>query len=197
MINGQLGGSFTKPIANALNIISGPLGFATIMNLASGTSNAATPYADQYYGNVQFGWSTDEEKLIDSDNNYLPLQNQEILDQSGKEEQIAKEYANCFGYRYDDSGVGLDPTDSGSKLQLDATGYEENGDGGSMGALLSSGKILRTEDGDIITDKGLCSPQNLGVHNPTYGDLVFRWRLAMWYDTTVSQLSNLQTVTDQ
>lgn len=191
MTYGQFNGSLLKPLASALNIFSGPLGFGTILNSVTGIGYAATPCSHQYYGNVQFGWSMDEESLIDSDNSYLPLENQQVLDQSGQEEEIFKKYAACFGYSYDDSGTSLNPTDSNSKLHQDVKGD------GSIGALLSSGNILRNSDGDLVTDQDyLCSPQNLSYHNPLYGDLVFRVRLALSYEPTVQEMTNLQTISD-
>ncbi len=45
----------------------------------------------------------------------------------------------------------------------------------SMGTLISSGtKIVKSKSGTIT---GTCSPENLGINNPTYGDGVFRYRL--------------------
>jgi hypothetical protein len=141
----------------------------------SGTSNkalAATTADTSDYGNVQFGWSDDEENLIDSDNSYLPLENQEVLDRAAAirpgdpngcaageaaEDCISATYGACF-------------TDS-------------------IGTLLSSGDIQRDSSGNVIPNEGLCSPDNLGVDNPDYGTLVFRWRLAMSYNTTLTQLT--------
>ena len=47
---------------------------------------------------------------------------------------------------------------------------------------------MRNSNG-YVTDSGLCSPSELGIHNNTFPHgLVFRWRLAMAYDTTMNQL---------
>ena len=70
----------------------------------------------------------------------------------------------------------------------------DNGDG-SLGALLASGAIVRDMNGDIVRDQGLCSPNNLTYNNTTYGDLVFRFRLALQYNSTIDQLVSYQTVT--
>jgi hypothetical protein len=179
------------------NIFSMPLQFlgSTVASI-TGTANAATPCAQQDYGNVQFGWSNDEEALINSSDSYSPLQNQKILDQSGQEKSIAKEYSYCFGYDYNDNGDGnIDPSDPSGNLVLDITGENaQEGKDGSIGGLLSNGDIVRTSDGDVVVDKGNCSPQNLSYKNPKFGDLVFRWRLAMRYDNTLDQLTNMQTV---
>ena len=187
----QFNGLFSSSFANVINVLSGPMSFGAIFRSLSGTSYADASVASQNYGNVQFGWPEDEERLIDSDDSYKPLENQLILDQSGQEDAIASTYAACFGYRYDAGGKSLDPTDPNSKMQLDITGSA------SLGTLLSNGDIVRDANGDVVPDQGLCSPQNLGVHNTRFGDLVFRWRLAMSYDTTVNQLTNLQAVANQ
>jgi hypothetical protein len=63
----------------------------------------------------------------------------------------------------------------------------------SMGALLTSGKIVRAENGDIIRDQGLCSPNNLGPNNREgFGDLVFRWRIDKAYNATLDQNLSIQ-----
>lgn len=194
MVYGTFGGSLQAPIANALQaFFNGPMGFGSLIRSLTGVAQAAVPCGQQDYGNVQFGWSEDEEKIIDSSTSYLPLQNQQILDQSSKEDEIASTYAKCFGYAYtSNSSDIMDPTDPNSELQSDIT----SGDG-SLGDLLSNGDIVRDAQGNVIYDQGTCSPQNLGINNPQYGDLVFRWRLAMSYETTIGQLTNLQTVTTQ
>lgn len=150
------------------------------------------------YGNVQFGWSDDEENLIDSSDTYRSsLENQAILDNStnGGETAIAQKYAVCFGYTYNASGDGsFDPTDPNGYLQL-ASGP---GQPGSLGTLLSSGDIMRDSNGNVVNDpSALCSPINLSYNNDTYGpQMVFRWRLAMQYDTTIDQFINEQTLTN-
>lgn len=191
MVYGQFSGVLKQPLATTANMFTGPFGLGTAVNSFFGTADAAMPCSHLYYGNVQFGWSEDEEKLIDSNTSYLSLANQQILDKSNKEDEIAQKYAACFGYVYDSSGQSLDPTDDNSKLQQDVSGD------GSLGSLLANGDIVRNSDGDVVYDQGLCSPQNLGVNNPDYGDLVFRWRLAMSYQTTVNQLTSMQTVSNQ
>jgi hypothetical protein len=111
------------------------------------------------YGNVQFGWSQSEENLINSSSTYMPLENQLVLDNSGEETVIANLYGHCFTY--------------------------------TIGQLLSEALIVRDSDGNVIDNPSLssaiCSPIYLGPKNPKYGDLVFRWRLAMSYTNTVNQ----------
>jgi len=187
-LSGQMNTSLFRSVLNLGSIILSPLqslGHLAIM--VSGATQAASNNTD--YKNVQIGWSQDEEKLIDSNTSYYMLENQAILDQSGQEDAIASKYANCFGYTYNPSGASLDPTDDNSKLQLAATKE------GSIGSLLASGAIPRDNQGALKSSGGLCAPDQLGSTNSTFGDLVFRWRLAMSYDTTLNQEVGLQSVT--
>ncbi|MGH7192136.1 MAG: hypothetical protein ACREJM_01225, partial [Candidatus Saccharimonadales bacterium] len=121
--------------------------------------------ANTYYGNVQFGYTQQEESLIHDKNLTYGdlLANQYALDQSGKEDEINSKYGDCFTK--------------------------------SIGDLLSSGDIKRNKNGDVLNDNSLCSPKSLGPDNSKYGDLVFRWRLAHNYGNTLDQLSQEQEVT--
>lgn len=166
-----------------------------------GVAHAAPNPSTQYYGNVQFGWSQQEENIITSNSSYLPIENQAILNAANPingqpaKDAIASKYAVCFGYQYNSSGNGsMNPTISGSDMQLDSG----PGQPGNVGSLLAAGPngIVRDNNGNIIANQGLCSPQNLGINNSSYGpQMVFRWRLAMRYDTTIHQLTALQQVT--
>ncbi|HUD06382.1 MAG TPA: hypothetical protein VMR34_00695 [Candidatus Saccharimonadales bacterium] len=134
---------------------------------------ASTNIDNQDYGIVQWGWSAPEESLIKTDPSYQPLENQMILDKSGQESSIAGKYAS--------------------------TCYSINK---TMGDLLSSGQIQRDSNGDVIpAATGLCSPCNLTTNDPIDtvcppdndpGNLVFRWRVAQAYDTTIQQLTDIQ-----
>lgn len=64
----------------------------------------------------------------------------------------------------------------------------------SIGQLLADGDIIRDANGNIVYDEGDCSPENLGMDNPDYGDLVFRWRVAMRYSLGVDELLNQQEI---
>ncbi len=140
---------------------------------------ATSPSDINDYGNVQFGWSTDEEHLIDSDNSYLPIENQKILDDNqAAVVSIANEYAPCFGYKADPTtgDLTMDPTDQ-------------------VGDLLSNGDITRDSNGNVELTTGKCAPCNLTYNgNPECpngndpGNLVFRWRLANSYNNTLDQL---------
>jgi hypothetical protein len=210
MIYTDTNGSLLSPLGSFVaNFISGPAGFGSWLGSLFGVAHADPSCASEDYGNVQFGWSQAEESLIDSNpNSYQPLENaktfEDELNSMGKtlgetgeqvEGDMATMYGACFGYQYNPNGNGnFDPTDPNGDLQSDITGN------GSLGTLLSTSSpkpyIVRDSTTEISPNQGVCSPQNLGINNPTYGDLVFRWRLAMSYDTTVDQLSSLQTVTN-
>jgi hypothetical protein len=173
-----------------------PMSFlGSIFSLSGAKASAAVSSnpMDQVYGNVQFGWTQAEDNLINSNNSYYPLENAKILhDNHAEEVKIAQTYSPCFGYVYNPNGNGdLDPTDPNGDLTLASANMES----GSLANLLSSGQIQRDSQGGITETGGTCSPQNLGTNNPTYGNMVFRWRLAMNYDTTMDNLINEQTVT--
>jgi hypothetical protein len=164
----------------------------------------------QDYANVQFGWTAAEQKLIDSNASYHMLENQKILDDGGNEAKIATKYAVCFGYTYNPNGNGdIDPTDAAGNL----TTASAPGEPGALGNLLTSDTIngnmrgiVRDDSGNVI-NSGLCSPSALSfTNNPDplsddeYSqtaphDMILRWRLAMRYDSTISTLTNDQTVT--
>jgi hypothetical protein len=181
------------------NLFSSTLGsFAFARAAAAGPVDPNT----EDYGNVQFGWTSSEENLASGDS-YKPLENQYILDNDANmggvtgaptaEDAIAQTYAVCFGYKYNPNGNGdLDPTDAQGNLTPDAA----SGQPGSLGELFANQDIQRDADGNVLasTADGLCSPDNLGPNNDQFGtEMVFRWRLAMEYDTTISTLTNEQT----
>jgi len=199
MFNGNLNGSIFNSLSHLAGEIFRPMTLiSSLTNLFWGHAAAANCANNDSsdYGNVQFGWSDAEESLIDSNDNYRSsLENQAILDTAtnGGEAAIAKQYRACFGYKYNASGDGsFDPTDPNGYLALDSA----PGGSGSLGTLLSSGAIVRDSHGNVL-DQRLCSPSNLSYNNGNYGpQMVFRWRLAMQYDTTFDQLTNEQSVSN-
>lgn len=125
----------------------------------------AATVTDTNYQNVQWCWSEDELNRIENDPQYFPLQNDVLLNQSGVRDTIESTYSPC---------------------------YTE-----SMGDLLKEGKIQRDEKGHVYpgtaaNDAGLCSPLNLGINNPKFGDMVFRWRLAHRNDNALNHLTDIQ-----
>lgn len=136
-------GSLFNPL-KAMPMVMGSLNQRTVQ--------AAESVALQNYGNVQFGWSDEEVELINKTSSYLsPSENEYLLQESGKRDEIAQKYGPCF----------------------DTT----------MGEMLD-GKMIERDDvsGDVKPGLGVCSPLELGPKNPTYGDLVFRYRLWLKYE---------------
>jgi hypothetical protein len=167
----SLMGSLLAPLQGITHIFS-----STIPSVAYAAANPGVDNSD--YGNVQFGWTPDEESLIDSSSSYNMLENQSILDASGVEDQIAAKYGKCFT---DSIGVLLSGSDNGVTPE-----------------------IVRDQNGNVIADQGLCSRLNLSYDSPDplahdgsfdspkIDDLVFRWRLANRYGSTTDQLNAMQ-----
>jgi len=151
-----------------------------------GRASAADPVGsvNTYCGNVQFGYTVQERNLMkqcpaDTHDpklcSFQMLENQDALDQSGLEDAINSHYGKCF---------------DGSE---------------TIGNMLASGDIQRSQDGTVLPDKGLCSPNNLGVNNRDpdspcgsggCGILVFRYRLAHAYANQMDQMLSTQDVSD-
>lgn len=165
----DLNGSIFSNLMSKLGSLFDPI--ASISKIFSSTDKtvalAQGTVDNTDYGNVQFGWSQSEENLINSSPSYMPLENQLVLDgHPGVEDTISQKYSVCFS--------------------------------DTIGELLSQDLIARDANGNVIDDPtasaAICSPQQLGPNNPTYGDLVFRWRLAMSYTNTVNQYDSETTL---
>ena len=175
--------NFLRFCASLLNPVTY---FSSILSV-SGVVHASVNPLDQVYGNIQFGWTQQEKDLINSGVSYYPLENQKIIDESGQETAIAKQYAPCFGYVYNPSGDGnINPSDPNGDLTPASGGTSA----GSLATLITTQAIVRDSSGNVMPTGGTCSPQNLGSSN----NLVFRWRLAMNYDATLGTLTNEQVV---
>lgn len=173
-------GFFSRNVFNSLlqvigNLLS-PLQSlgSTLTPLISGTSFAADPVTsvNTYYGNVQFGYTAEENSIIRRDLSYRPFKNQEILDTSGLEDEINSIYAPCF--------------DGSKKISELLTTKGKNQEGND------EYWIQRNDAGNIIG--GICSQKNVGPHNEKYGNLVFRWRLAANYRNVLDQLIDQQEI---
>jgi hypothetical protein len=165
-------GFFNSVLADMGNIFN-PAGLIpqVLFGKVSGQANAAaTNTTDtQDYGDVQQGYSDAEYALIASQVSYKsPSENQYKLDQSDDESEIAQTYGPCFN----DSVALL--------LSIETNGVPD---------------IVRDGNGEISQTQGLCSPQNLGPDNPQYGDLVFRYRLSLSYNTTLDMLEGVANAT--
>ncbi len=179
-----------KDFTNYLDEIFNPLrifnNIVSIFNYSPALAASNANPINQNFGIVDFGWSNQELQRMHSNSSFYPLENQQILTQSGQESQIAKTYAVCFGYSYSSKGQTFNPTAPNSKLTISTTAQ--------IGSLLANGSIQRDSNGYVVANQGLCSPQNLGYNNPQFGHNVFRFRLAMLYDTTANNLCNASYV---
>jgi hypothetical protein len=166
-----LGGALLNPI-RSLGSIFAPL--------LSHTAFAAAPVTsvNTYCGNIQFGFTPYEKSLINSDASYKPLENQQILDQSGQEDTIAAKYGKCFT---ESIGTML----SSGDVQRDNNGdvLPDNG--------LCAPRNLGTNNVDA---SGPLNPSSSNGHG--WGDLVFRWRVAQGYNNTLDQLGQMQDIAD-
>jgi len=140
-----------RSLGNMFATMFSPNAMASV-NIGSGNT---------YYGNVQFGFTKAEQDLM-NDDSYRPIDNEMLLEQSGKEAEIEEKYGKCF-----DGSV-------------------------SIGTMLQDGLIKRDKSGNVLADDSDCSPKNLSFNNPTYGDLVFRWRVSKSYNNTLDQLAEMQ-----
>ncbi len=155
----SLGGKVLAPVGSVNNLLGSAL-MPRALAAADITSTGT------FYGNVQWGYSTDEMSVLRNDFTYRLLENQSILDQSGKADDIEAEYGDCF-----DGSV-------------------------SIGEMLSEKMIVRDEDGNVKADEGHCSPNNLGYDNNDFGPhMVFRWRVAQNYSNGLDQLLDEQNIT--
>ena len=155
-------GMFADMFSSFGNMLN-PLGFGKLLSsITPRAAFAATVGSNTHYGTVQWGWTDAEYALINKNLSYQPLENQKTLDDSGKEDEISNKYSKCWT--------------------------------GTIGTLLADGDIQRDTNGNILpgANNGDCSPTNLGPHNPTYGDLVFRYRLAQNYSNTLDVLLGIQ-----
>jgi hypothetical protein len=162
----NLGSSLLDPLKSLASVYT---------SLSPGTASAAAGCGNSdssNYGNVQFGWPQSEENAISANPSYRLLENQEILDMpsnTAEVSDIASTYGKCFT---DSIGTLLSGSDNGGNPE-----------------------IVRDQNGNVL-NQGLCSPKNLGLHNPKYGDFVFRWRLAHRYSNILDQLHDEQTGND-
>jgi hypothetical protein len=138
----------------------------------TGRSRVLADETTDAYGIAQWGWTNDELDAIRSSQgdptaNYAPMSNAEAWERRTDKDQIVGTYSECFTK--------------------------------TMGELISEEKILRDENGGVVDQrghgpdgKGKCSPSNLGMRNPYFGDGVFRWRLKERNDYIMDHLLGLQ-----
>ncbi len=158
--------SWQRTFSDLISNIGSIFNFKPLLALLSNPLTSSPAYAasttDQYPV-VQWGWSETEMSTIDSNPTYhSPLRNAKVLQDSGRLDSIAHKYDKCFT--------------------------------ATMGQLLSgqSPAINRDTDGMAADSNSDCSPVSLGMHNPQFGDLVFRYRLKKRYDNTMIQFTDVQ-----
>ncbi len=160
--------SFTQKFTNTNSFVPTILGSVkqSTLRVASTLTSSQKARAEETiegagpYNIVQWGWSEEENNIVQNNPDYAPIDNEIAVTSSGKEEEIQKEYGDCFTK--------------------------------TMGELLANKDIQRTAEGEVIKDAGKCSPDNLGINNKKYGDLVFRWRLKMRNDNVLQQALDIQ-----
>lgn len=125
-----------------------------------------------YYGIIQWGFSEDEDDLINNDASYKPIENEQILNNSNQADAIQSKYGTCFT-----SSIGT----------LQSQGLVVRADDGT---------------GNVLPDQGLCSPDNLSYNSPDplaydgdpdsthQRDLIFRYRLEKEYNEGLTDLTN-------
>lgn len=168
------------PSLNLEKISSAFADIFSLRNLTSWLSNIFLKKAfaegttdTRNYGNIQFGYSSEEMSLMQQDSYASPAENEYQLIKSGKQDEIEQKYNHCF-------------TDSIGTLI---------GDDAEKGTR----QITRNTDTGSVEDSSnldTCAPNILGPHNPTYGDLVFRWRLTKYYQTVNDTLLEIQDPTE-
>ena len=153
----------------------------SIINTISGRqADAAAAIDTSNCGVVQWGWTTQELKLIQSNSSYQPAENEKILDDSSNATNLAaieSSGPNGFDQCYTDT----------------------------MGELLAGSSdplIQRDSNGNVIG--GWCTESDLGPNSPEgfdavekNNDLVFRWRLEQAYSKGIDVFNSIANPTGQ
>lgn len=93
---GSMASMFSKAIPQAnTSVFSGSL-FSSLNPFKKQVAFALESTEDTNYNLVQWGWSEDELALIENDPRYFPLENDAILEQSGRKGEIQEKYGKCF-----------------------------------------------------------------------------------------------------
>ncbi|HVY67308.1 MAG TPA: hypothetical protein VHA30_00200, partial [Patescibacteria group bacterium] len=146
--------------------------FSPFNHFFVGHSLAADDAANINYHMVQFGWSPEEERLIDSDSSYDPIVNAQILADSGQSDAIAAKYGKCF------------TDDIGTMLTNGGVNRDSNGNNADNGLCSSSNLGFKNTVDSFAADNDPRSNQR--------NDLVFRWRLDQSYQSVQSELNGIQ-----
>jgi len=191
-----------NPVEILGNIIGSITGRSAIAASAADTSD---------YGVVQWGWTTQEQNLIENNPTYQPAENEQILNNPVNTANVAN-IVSTFSQCYTQSNGGPQP----------------------MGELLSGSNILITRDSNGNVTGGMCSEEYLGPYSQPYNgvnygtdqyaedcsdgtynasqcpsdtvsggaanysntnDLVFRWRLEQAYNNGIDLLNGIANPT--
>lgn len=197
-IMGDLNKSFiSKSLADiftSMNPINIGEHFYDLVSNSTKVAAAANTIDNNDYGIVQWGLTSQEENLINPNTgnpSYQPLENQKILHDSGEEDYIQAVYGNCFSSNETMGDLLTTPPPSSFTSGTTGAVYS-NPDPGQPAY------IIRNSSADVTG--GLCSDQYLGLNSAdphaadgSYGnDLIFRWRLAQSYNSTLQQLTDIQ-----
>ncbi len=167
--HGSLRGDMTRKLTERLQLALNPI--PNSLAMAGDSSVVENAIAAEElntidYGIVRFDWSRAEYDKLENDPTYSSvMENERILYESGKVDEIKKLYAPCFSKE----------TSLGTLLTNEGPVY-----------------VKRNKYGYVIPNEGICSPQELSFNNPKYGDLVFRWRITLSQETSLDQLEELQ-----
>lgn len=83
------------PLSRLISSIN-PISLIENMGLLSQKTYAADGSLNGHYGLVQWGWTPEEEELINTDSSYQMFENSLILQNSGKSQEISDTYNECF-----------------------------------------------------------------------------------------------------
>jgi hypothetical protein len=173
-----------KTVLNPLKLASG------LADLFRKNTVSATQIDDTSdYGIIQWGYTVEENALIHPSSSstipsnilasYQPLENSQVLFNSGEDQYIQSTYGPCYSLT-----IG----------QLLTTQP-------SAGPDQSDNYIVRDSSGNVTG--GLCSQKYLGPNSAdpkaadsTYGnDLIFRWRINHAYNNVIDQLNGASNIT--
>ncbi|CAN5427294.1 hypothetical protein BH09PAT4_BH09PAT4_03280 [soil metagenome] len=135
------------------------------------------------YGNVQFGFSSKEQSVMDTDPTYGLLENRRLLDESGKEDDIESDYGKCFT-------ESLGDLISGGDIVLDDNNNVKDNEGDCAPAKLTLGsakygdmvfrwRVAHSYDGTLdqlddmqtITESATTATQDTNVNIATFNIL--------------------------
>ncbi|MGH7237329.1 MAG: hypothetical protein ACREGF_02225, partial [Candidatus Saccharimonadales bacterium] len=206
------GSVYGKPIFSSFSAILSKLFNPVAMlpqmfgSLNRSSAIAASTSDSQHYGIVQWGYSGDENNLIQNDPSYQPLENaqqftQEVTDYASAHPGCDLEIDIAYGPDGPPGGSPepttcphINSSDNHGKLECftEPVGNLLSGHL-STGEVLAKGLIQRDADGNVL-QQGDCAPSQLDPSNGFGNEpqSVFRWRLMKSYNCTLDNLEGVQ-----